>query len=292
MSDTPDDIQVSVSARTDTGMVRKGNEDAFLIADLTSGNFGLGPDMKTHQIGARGSLMIVSDGMGGAAAGEIASEIAVKTVRESLMAAPEDLDVCEQLKAATEKANAQIRKYAAQDPQLRGMGATLTAVLIQQATAYIAQVGDSRAYLVRGGTIKQLTKDQSLVQAMIDSGSIAADQADLFPQNIITQALGVATSLEVPISSIELVQDDTLLVCSDGLSQKVKDEEMVDLVRQATDLTSLCRSLVGLANQRGGEDNITVIAATFAGELLHSAGESSSISRSFKPQTDACNQAG
>jgi PPM family protein phosphatase len=288
MSNTPDEIEVSVSARTDTGMVRDGNEDAFMIADLTSGNLGLGPDMKTHKIGARGSLMVVSDGMGGAAAGEVASEMAVKTVREALMAVPADLDICEQLKTATEQANTEICKYAEQNPQFKGMGATLTAVLIQQATAYIAQVGDSRAYLVRGDDIKQLTKDQSFVQSLIDSGAISADQADSFPQNIITQALGTTHNLEVPVSSIELVQDDTLIVCSDGLSQKVKDEEMVNLVQQAADVTTLCRSLVALANQRGGEDNITVIAAKFAGELLHSAAESTSISSSFKPQENAC----
>lgn len=292
MTEKPEEIKVSVSARTDTGMVREGNEDAFMIADLTSGNLGLGPDMKTHKIGARGSLMIVSDGMGGAAAGEIASEIAVKTVRETLMTVPADLDVCEQLKTATEQANQQIWNFAERNPQYKGMGATLTAVLIQQATAYIAQIGDSRAYLVRGNDIKQLTKDQSLVQAMIDAGAIAPDQADSFPRNIITQALGTSHALDVAISSIELVQDDTLIVCSDGLSQKVNAEEMVAFVHQNSDLTTLCRSLVALANQRGGEDNITVIAARFAGELLHSAAESSSISRSFKPQENACDNSG
>jgi PPM family protein phosphatase len=288
MSETPDKVEVSVSARTDTGMVRDGNEDAFMIADLTSGNLGLGPDMKTHKIGARGSLMVVSDGMGGAAAGEIASEIAVKTVRQSLMELPPDLDVCEQLKTATEKANASIWNYAEQNPQLKGMGATLTAVLIQQTTAYVAQVGDSRAYLVRGDSIKQLTKDQSFVQSLIDAGAITADQADSFPQNIITQALGTTPVLEVGISSIELVQDDTLIVCSDGLSQKVKEADLVNLVQQTVDLTTLCRNLVALANQRGGEDNITVIAAKFAGEMLHSAAESSSITRSLKSQDNAC----
>jgi len=288
MSATPDKVEVSVSARTDTGMVRDGNEDAFMIADLTSGNLGLGPDMKTHKIGARGSLLVVSDGMGGAAAGEVASEIAVKSVREALMQVPADLDVCDQLKTATQKANAEIWNYAEQNPQYKGMGATLTAVLIQQAKAYIAQIGDSRAYLVRGDSIKQLTKDQSFVQSLIDSGAISADQADSFPQNIITQALGIRNDLEVAISSVELVQDDTLIVCSDGLSQKVKDADMVNLVQQTTDLTALCRNLVALANERGGEDNITVIAAKFAGELLHSAAGSNSITRSFKSQDNTC----
>jgi len=288
MSATPDKVEVSVSARTDTGMVRDGNEDAFMIADLTSGNLGLGPDMKTHKIGARGILLFVSDGIVGDYAGEVASEIAVKSVREALMQVPADLDVCDQLKTATQKANSEIWNYAEQNPQYKGMGATLTAVLIQQAKAHIAQIGDSRAYLVRGDSIKQLTKDQSFVQSLIDSGAISADQADSFPQNIITQALGIRNDLEVAISSVELVQDDTLIVCSDGLSQKVKDADMVNLVQQTTDLTALCRNLVALANERGGEDNITVIAAKFAGELLHSAAGSNSITRSFKSQDNTC----
>lgn len=288
MSATPDKVEVSVSARTDTGMVRDGNEDAFMIADLTSGNLGLGPDMKTHKIGARGSLMVVSDGMGGAAAGEIASEIAVKSVRESLMQVPVDLDVCDQLKTATLKANTEVWNYAEQNPQYKGMGATLTAVLIQKASAYIAQIGDSRAYLVRGDSIKQLTKDQSFVQSLIDAGAISADQADSFPQNIITQALGIRQDLDVAISAVELVQDDTLIVCSDGLSQKVKDTDMVEFVQQTQDLTTLCRKLVALANERGGEDNITVIAAKFAGDLLHSGAGSNSITRSFKPEGKVC----
>lgn len=287
MSQPSDDIQVSVFARTDTGLRRAGNEDAFMIADLTTGNLGLGPDMTTHKIGASGSLMVVSDGMGGAAAGEIASEMAVKTIRESLMQAGGAIgDVCARLQTATEKANQQIWNYARQNLRFKGMGATLTAVLIQQATAFVAQVGDSRAYLVRGDRIKQLTKDQSLVQALIDSGAVAPDQADSIPQNVITQALGTSPTVDVAISSVELSQGDTLIVCSDGLSNKIKDEELVYLVRHMGDLSLLCRSLVELANQRGGEDNITVITARFDGELLHSAVESS-ITASFK----ALNQA-
>jgi PPM family protein phosphatase len=222
MSQPSDDIQVSVFARTDTGLRRAGNEDAFMIADLTTGNLGLGPDMTSHKIGARGSLMVVSDGMGGAAAGEIASEMAVKTIRESLMQAAANPDICARLQSATEKANQQIWNFARQNLQFKGMGATLTAVLIQQASAFIAQVGDSRAYLIRGNRIKQLTKDQSLVQALIDSGAVAPDQTDSIPQNVITQALGTSPTVDVAISSVELSQGDTLIVCSDGLSNKIR----------------------------------------------------------------------
>jgi serine/threonine protein phosphatase PrpC len=290
MSHPSDDIQVSVFARTDTGLRRAGNEDAFMIADLTTGNLGLGPDMRTHKIGSRGSLMVVSDGMGGAAAGEIASEMAVKIIRESLMQGIANPDVCGRLQKAAEKANEQIWNYARQHLQFKGMGATLTAVLIQQATAFIAQIGDSRAYLVRGNRIKQLTKDQSLVQALIDSGAVAPEQANTIPQNVITQALGTSPTVDVAISSVELSQGDTLIVCSDGLSNKVKDEEMVYLVQHIPDLTLLCRTLVEWANHRGGEDNITVITAKFDGELLHSAAESS-ITASFQALSQGCTDA-
>src|SRR5947208_3520410 len=143
-------VLVSVSAGTDVGMHRSGNEDSFLVADLNTGNVRLGSDMNTYDVGERGSLMVVSDGMGGAAAGEIASELAVTTLSESLMEMPTDLVISERLKIATEIANERIWNHAQENPELTGMGATLTAVPVQGTAAYIAQVGDSRAYLVRG----------------------------------------------------------------------------------------------------------------------------------------------
>jgi len=282
MDQSSKDIQVSVFARTDTGRRRSSNEDAFIVADLTTGKIGLGPDMVTHRVGERGSLMVVSDGMGGAAAGEIASEIAVKTVRESLMELSTNFDVCERLKIAAEKANERIWRYSKQNLKLKGMGATLTAVLVQQETVFVAQVGDSRAYLLRGDKVKQITKDQSLVQALVDAGAVAPGQTASLPHNVITQALGTSPNVEVEITSVDLCKDDVLIVCSDGLSNKVKAEEMLAYVQHISDLTFLCRTLIELANKRGGEDNITLVAARFDGEMLHSAAESNSISGSFK----------
>jgi protein phosphatase len=274
-------ILVSVFARTDIGMQRSGNEDSFLVADLTTGNVGLGPDMSTHAIGDRGSLMVVSDGMGGAVAGEIASEMAVNTIRDSLMDMPSDLTIAERLKLATEVANERIWSHAQQNPELSGMGATLTAVLAHETIAYIAQVGDSRAYLVRGEQIKQITKDQSLVQMLIDSGAIEPEQATSVPQNVIMQALGTQPSVKVAMTAVELCRNDFLLVCSDGLSNKINPREMHHILQEAGDLTAACRQLVEMANERGGEDNITVIIARFDGEALHSTSESTSITGSF-----------
>lgn len=288
MKEPAKDISVSVFARTDMGMQRAGNEDAFLVADLTTGNVGLGAKMSTHRIGDRGSLMVVSDGMGGAAAGEIASAMAVKTIRESLMEELPDMAGCDRLKVAAERANERIWKYANSNRQFMGMGATVTAVLVLNTSASIAQVGDSRAYLVRGDQIKQLTRDQSLVQLLLDSGAIKQDQINSVPQNVIMQALGTSETVEVAMVTVELCKDDLVIVCTDGLSNKVSPGEMAEALRQAESLNAACRHLVEMANERGGEDNITLIAARFDGEALHSAAESNSITGSFKVLSQGC----
>jgi serine/threonine protein phosphatase PrpC len=276
------DIRVSVFARTDIGMQRSGNEDAFLVADLTTGNIGLGPDMSTHKVGERGSLMVVSDGMGGAVAGEVASEMAVTTIRESLMEMPSDMSISERLKLATEVANERIWQHAEQNPELSGMGATVTAVLVKDTTVYIAQVGDSRAYIIRGAQIKQITKDQSLAQMLVDSGAIKPEQMDLVPQNVIMQALGTQPTVNVVMTAVTLCRNDYLLVCSDGLSNKVNPPEMRQIIQESENLTVACRRMVETANQRGGEDNITVIIARFDGEALHAASEGVTITGSFR----------
>jgi PPM family protein phosphatase len=277
-----DDVLVSVYARTDVGRQRRGNEDAFLIADLTSGKVGLGPEVITHSVGERGSLLIVSDGMGGAAAGEVASEIAVTAIRESLLEIPSNIATPERLRIATEVANESIWNKAQNQPELAGMGATVTAALVQGATTYIAQVGDSRAYIIRGERIKQITKDQSYAQALRDSGIFSAEQIAKAPKNVILQALGTQPTVDVGLTAVELLRNDYLIVCSDGLSGKIKPDEMCDVVRKSSNLTSACRRLVDIANERGGEDNITVIVALFDGFGLDAANESNSITGSFK----------
>ncbi|HVG20422.1 MAG TPA: protein phosphatase 2C domain-containing protein [Blastocatellia bacterium] len=278
-----DDIKVSVFASTDVGMQRSGNEDSFLVADLTTGNTGLGPDMSTHRVGERGSLMIVSDGMGGAAAGEIASELAVTTICESLMQKAPGGDVTERLRLATEAANERVWNHSLQNPELAGMGATVTAVLVQGTVANIAQVGDSRAYLIRGERVKQITKDQSLAQMLVDSGAIRPDQIHSVPQNVIMQALGTQPSVKVAMTTVQLCRNDCLLICSDGLSNKIDPDDLRRAIEESEDLMSACHRLVRLANERGGEDNITVIIAQFDGEALISAGESQSVSASLHP---------
>jgi PPM family protein phosphatase len=274
-------IQVSVYAGTDIGMHRSGNEDAFLVADLTTGTTGLGPEMSTHPMGERGSLLIVSDGMGGAAAGEVASELAVTTIREALMESPPDMDTASRLRLATEMANERIWNEAQANPELNGMGATVTAVIAQSGLVHIAQVGDSRAYLIRGRQIKQLTKDQSFAQMLIDAGAIQPEQAASVPQNVIMQALGTQPSVKVAMTTIWLCRSDCLLLCSDGLSNKLGPDEMKQVVEQSPDLKAGCRALIQVANERGGEDNITVVLARFDGDGLQTASESLTITGSL-----------
>jgi serine/threonine protein phosphatase PrpC len=276
------DVLVSVFGLTDIGMHRTGNEDAFLVADLTTGTTGLESAVTTHPLGERGSLMIVSDGMGGAAAGEIASEMAVNTIRECIGDMPPSMGVSDRLKSAAENANEQIWNHAQDNPELSGMGATLTAVLVQGTTAYVAQVGDSRAYMVRGRQIKQLTKDQSLAQMLVDSGAIKPEQMNSVPQNVIMQALGTQQAVKVAMTAVELYRNDCLVMCSDGLSNKVQPDELRETVAETDDLSEACGVLIAKANERGGEDNITVVIARFDGEALHSASEAKSITGSFR----------
>ncbi len=282
MGSNVNNVLVSVFARTDIGRRREGNEDAFLIADLTTGKVGLGPDMITHPVGERGSLLIVSDGMGGAVAGEIASEIAVKAIRQSLLELPPDMVEPQRLKVATEIANESIWSEAQRNAALTGMGATVTAVLVQGCQASIAQVGDSRAYLIRGDRIKQITKDQSYAQMLVDSGAIKPEQIESVPQNVIMQALGTQPAVQVALTSVELHRNDHLVLCSDGLSGKIKAEEMRRVVQECSDLGTACRRLIDLANERGGEDNITVVLAHFDGVGLEAADQNATITDSFK----------
>lgn len=277
------DVRVSVYASTDVGMQRAGNEDSFLVADLSTGDTVVGADTNVHSLSERGSLMIVSDGMGGAAAGEVASEMAVTIIREAIAEMPSSMEISERLKTAAETANERIWNHSQSNIELSGMGATLTAVLAQGTTAYIAQVGDSRAYLVRGERIKQLTKDQSLAQMLVDSGAIKPEQIDSVPQNVIMQALGTQPVVKVAMTAVELFRNDCLVICSDGLSNKVTSDELREAAGETEDLTEACRKLIATANERGGEDNITVVIARFDGEALHSASDGKSITESLRP---------
>lgn len=264
---------ILVSAQTDIGLLRSKNEDAFCIADLTTGEAALESDCIPHRIGERGTLLVVADGMGGAAAGKLASEMAVAALREALLHDSANLSLNTRLANATEAANRQVYNFASQNPELKGMGTTLTAVLVQNNSAMISQVGDSRAYLIRGERIHQLTKDQTLVQKLIDSGQITPEQALSYSRHVILQAVGTEPTVDYALAEIDLYHDDHLLLCSDGLSSYITAEEMLQTIENSATLPDACNFLVELANERGGEDNITIVIARLYEAKMRSAEE-------------------
>jgi len=284
MSDISDrNVHVTVTAfgLTDPGRVRKNNEDAFLVAQLAHAADGTTPSEVTRfDADEHAVVLAVSDGMGGADAGEVASALVVQSLREAMMQAEGRWD--EATKKAVEKANLAVWD-ASKEPGKRGMGATVTAVCVQGNTAHIAEVGDSRAYLVRNGRIRQVTRDQSFVQFLVDSGALKPEDAATYPmKNVVLQAMGQNPDVQVALGRLELRRGDRLLLCSDGLSGMVTANEMRDAIERARGLDDACRDLIALANERGGEDNITVVIAELSGDALALPREAESLTQTFQ----------
>jgi PPM family protein phosphatase len=261
-------LSLTVYGQTDRGKVRKNNEDAFVIADLTR----TPPVYATSApialaVSDRGVLLAVSDGMGGEQAGEVASALALQSLR-SEMKHGEATTAEAALRKSVEKANDRVWSVARETGRA-GMGATLTAVLFHDVRAYVAEIGDSRAYLLRGRRFMQLTHDQSYVQLLVDLGTLTEEQAEHCEyKNVILQAVGSKPHVVVALNRVSLRRRDRVLLCSDGLTRAVRDQEMHGIVATATTVDSACARLVELANQRGGEDNITVVLAAVDGECL------------------------
>jgi protein phosphatase len=269
-------INLALYAQTDVGMVRSGNEDNFLILDLSSGKSWTASEeepkeLLTYTQGYYGSLLAVSDGMGGALAGEVASRMAVETVRDRMLQLQAHetygkMPFYERLRLSIEEANLLINGESQTNPAHKGLGATFTGVAVHGNQIYFAQVGDSRAYLLRQGKIVRITKDQSLVQQLIDAGQITEEEAETHSyRNVILQALGAHNNVNVEVNCLTLSQLDTLVLCSDGLSGKIHQDDIARVVHEANDFKSACQTLIDLANERGGEDNITVVIAQLSG---------------------------
>ena len=259
-------VSLTVVARTDIGLVRKTNEDAFVIADLTGGSLIDGQPIAKFEIGQRGVLLAVSDGMGGHKAGEVASALVVESLRRSMALQPAHGPSDALLEKAALQANLDVWT-AARHAGREGMGATLTAVFVHDRTATIAEVGDSRAYLVRGGQIKQVTRDQSYVQLMVDSGAMAPEEAKRSDfGSVILQAMGLQETVQVALGRLDLRERDCFVLCSDGLSALVSAEEIRGTVLTAGRPDAVCAQLVD-SPKRGGGDNVTVIVAGVSGNL-------------------------
>ncbi len=250
---------------TDAGRVRPANEDAFVIADMSVDMATATSRGPLFNVGSRGVLLAVSDGMGGAEAGEVASALALESLREHLDDSCRESDIMQSVKCAVEAANRDV-VVAAREPSHDGMGATLVAVIVHRALAHVASVGDSRVYLIRGSEILQLTQDQSYVEVLIGAGVISREEALTSPyRNVILQAMGRRDAVTVALVRLALRLGDVLLLCSDGLSNKVADAEMLRVVGDSASHEQACARLIELANERGGEDNITLIIAEVAG---------------------------
>ncbi len=268
-------VVVAAFAQSDVGLVRQNNEDSFLIADLTTGVATPDSAALNHVIGERGSLFLVADGMGGAEAGEVASRMGVEFVAQQVfdqLRRTSSLDrqaFVNILKQAIEDANLVILQESLKNTNRKGMGTTLTAAAVYNTDVFFAQLGDSRAYLVRDGFITQMTQDQSLVAQLVASGALSPEGAKGHPQrNVILQALGVRNQVDVVISFADLRRGDRAVLCSDGLSTKVEAKEVKDFLERCSEPKEACEGMVALARERGGEDNITVIVARFDGEGL------------------------
>jgi PPM family protein phosphatase len=264
-------IALTLFGRTQVGKTRASNEDSFLIADLT--NDSPLPGMTSPvavELGERGVLIAVSDGMGGARSGEVASALVLSALRDGLstIQAP-TADVA--LTVSVEGANRHVFETA-QATGRAGMGATLTAVLFHGVFAYIAEIGDSRAYLLRDGQVTQLTHDQSYVQTLVDSGVLSPEQADASElKNVILQAMGISPTVAVALSRLSLRRGDRFLVCSDGLSGSLEERDILDGAFGGASLESACAKLVETAVAHGSEDDITVLLAEVQGEGVPAA---------------------
>jgi protein phosphatase len=265
-------VHAEVVGESDIGLVRERNEDVLLAMDLASGESHEPGAVWTVELGERGILLAVLDGMGGAAAGDRASRLAADIFSQRVQAsgATSTLELGRSMGSAILEANRRIREEGLSDPGLFGMGTTLTAAAVLDRKLVLAHVGDSRAYLLRRGQLVQLTEDQSLVHELVTSGQLRDEDAQRYEHNnVILQALGVTEDL-VPVGGeLELGQGDLLLLCTDGLSSLVPRDEIQEvLAGKGEELHVAATALTAQARVHGGHDNITVVLARFGGDDL------------------------
>ncbi len=237
-----------ISAKTDTGLKRQSNQDCYAYGEL--------PDSVVWAV--------VCDGMGGAAGGNVASSTAVKIISDRIKSLYRDNmsfnSIKNMLSSAIAAANISVYDQSLADSALFGMGTTVVVTLVSGNVAYFAHAGDSRAYVIHGEKISQITKDHSIVQDMIDKGELSEEEALIDPRkNIITRALGISGDLRVDFCEEYLDKDDVVLLCTDGLTNFIKDDDIRKIYYE-TEFDSYADKLVETANRNGGGDNITVVA--------------------------------
>ncbi|MGO9270454.1 MAG: PP2C family protein-serine/threonine phosphatase [Terriglobia bacterium] len=270
-------VRVAVFAVSDTGRVRQNNEDTFAVFNLDTGENGLDPAVLNHVAGPQGTLLLLADGMGGEASGEVASSMCAATVPrrlyDNLHLVPHTSDVnfALLLREAVEYANQLIFQKGQDAPEFRGMGCTLTLAAIRGGSLFVAQVGDSRAYLCRNGAMAQLTHDQTYQQYLAEMGvEMPPGPGGGSNRNILLRAVGSRETLEgIEVNCTGLRQGDRILLCCDGLYNMVRiPEDAAAVVHGGESLAAKCQALVDRANEAGGTDNITVVLAEVEGTGL------------------------
>lgn len=239
---------MKIVAKTDKGLVRENNQDAYAVGELPG----------------EVAWAVVCDGMGGAAGGNIASALAVKVISDKITSSynekMRDSSIKNLLDSAITAANIEVYDMAYSRPDLQGMGTTVVAVVVRDNIAHIAHAGDSRAYIVNSEGVEQITTDHSLVQNLVDRGEITKEEAEHHPnKNVITRALGVDKRIDVDFSEIDLQENETLVLCTDGLSNCVNNAEIAEDIKDGQ-YYAFADRLVKRANKNGGNDNITVVA--------------------------------
>ncbi len=256
--------RLAICGATDIGASRANNQDTFVIADLRTGDL-TNPCSRTEiPLSRQGILLLVCDGMGGAAAGDIAARIAAEAIKQRLVGAgpatTERPD--ESLKSAVSGANRAVLAEAKAHPETRGMGTTCTAAIVLPDRLFIAQVGDSRAYLLRNGHLHLLTRDQTIAEQLVDSGALRPEDVGTFIySHVLIQAVGTRSTIEPVTTDVILQRGDRILLCSDGLHGPVPDHEIAHLLGGARDINSAAHALIRAALAAGGPDNVTVVVA-------------------------------
>ena len=290
-------IHVRLFAMSDMGRVRKNNEDNSVVCNLSTGEVGVTPSLREHDLGPLGSLFMVADGMGGEASGEVASQLAAVTVPKRLYDNLKSLGTVSEanfvilLREAIEYANQIIFQKAMANPAYRGMGTTTTASALFGQHLFVGQVGDSRCYLIRNKQITQLTRDQTFLNYLKDIGAeLPADPEKDSRKSILTQAVGTSETVDVKVTYTKVRQGDAILVCCDGMYNMVPAPEILEVLTAQGALPEKCKSLIDKANSHGGTDNITVIVSEFTGPGLPPADPAAPVEvkefkeEDFKPQ--------
>ncbi len=266
---SPDALVAVVAARTDIGRERARNEDRAAFVDLARGRTYEPPDVAALPLTAGGLALLVCDGMGGEAGGQIASSLAVESITGSLRALydgrvpPDDASFAGALVRSIHHASAEVRAVGRAEPRYARMGTTATLAALGHGTVVCAQVGDSRAYLFRKGSLVRLTRDQTFVELVrAAGGGLPVDEeGSPIGANVILQAIGSASPLDVVVTRTPIERGDALLLCTDGLHGVVDDASITEVLRTLRDPASAADALVARANERGGPDNVTCIVA-------------------------------